>query len=489
MVCIMFAMAVMAAMAANAIEVADTKITGIMVYSEGIVQVTKEGTVCCGSEFYTSIEGNVLPRSLRVLSGSFDIEYISLSVRDEARLERPLTMLDLVNQSLNKKVDFVTDYGYISGLLYRLEGDLLFLSNVKWVKDNKTLKYQFFTMKVSDIQNMLSYDKPVFEPVYHVSETSITQPTYYDSYYNNMLISGRDKKISWKDNGEGSRNVSIVYRSDGVSWEPIYHLDIIEGDSSARFGFWAKISNDLGASLDDVEVGLVAGNIRLLENRYRYGMEYMNAAQSALGNIMNVPDAVIGAAISALEEYEVYHLGKTSLDCGETKLVKVFDKTVNVERDFVWDARSTNTWDAISENGKVHNIYRLVNEENSTWPYGSVSVYRDLMFVGEDTISWTPNGREAKVTVGYAPDIEVKKRVTVKEVPESRWDNRYTATLKMINYKNEKITLTVIDSFPRNAENFKSNLVYIEKPGNLIYWNITLGPGEKKDLIYEYVVD
>ena len=505
----------------NAEEMADLRITEIMVYSEGVIQVTKEGSVCCGNEFYTSVEGNILPRSIRVISGPSDsdieygIEYISLSVRDETQpetlIKRSLTMQDLINQSMNKRVDVIThNYGQVSGLLYRLEGDLMFLSDVTWVNGNKIINTSFFTMKVSDIKNLMSTDTPVFEPAYMatVPETSTTVPgtstispaypgsyysgyysSSYSSYYNTMQVPGRDKQLSWKDDGNGSRNVSILYRSDGVSWEPVYNLDIVEGDTSARFGLWARVSNDMGVSLEGVEMSLVAGNIRLLENRYGMGMEYMNAAQSALGNMMAIPDAVIGASISALEEYEVYYLGKTSLDFGETKLVKVFDKEVAIKRDFVWDARSANTWDTIIEDGKVHNIYRLINDENTTWPYGTVSVYRDLMFVGEDTMSWTPNGREAKVTVGYAPDIEVKKRVTVKEDPENRWRSHHTATLKMTNYKNEQITLTVIESFNRDAENFKSNMIYTEKPGNLLFWNVTLGPGEKKDLTYEFKVD
>ncbi|ODS41453.1 MAG: hypothetical protein A7315_06085 [Candidatus Altiarchaeales archaeon WOR_SM1_79] len=470
---------------ANAGEMVDTRITEITVYPNDVVHVMKEGDACCGSEFYTIIEGGIVPGSVRVIGEQARVESISITAyiknetkeTKETKIKRPLTIGDMVNQSMGKKIEAVTSYGDVSGTLYMLEGDLMFLSDARWIRSNETLEMPFFTMKVSDIRNMVFREKPDFQQVYktvfEVPGVRIPAPpvSSYDPYtYYTGSVTGRDSKLSWRYGGEGRRDVDIVYRASGVSWEPVYHLDIDE-DKTAGFGFWVKITNNMGIDLENVNVKVVAGNIKM-EGVYR-SMEYMSATQVAFGNVAF--GSAIGAAVSALEEYEVYDLGEISLNAGETKIVRVFGKNVEFERDYVWDARLDDVnWRYVSEmkNGNV-----------------TVSVYRDMMLIGMDTISWTPNGREAKVTVGYAPDIEVRKRVTVKEIPGDQYGYYHKGTLKMINYKNEEVKLTVMDTLPGDAEGFKSNINYDEKPGNLLYWNITLNPGEEKDLTYTYMTD
>ena len=475
----------------SAEEMVDTNITDIVVYPNGVAQVTEKGAACCGSEFYTAIDTGIVPGTVRVIEG-FPVESVSISAyipaKNETSLKRPLTIADMINQSINKQIEAVTTYGGISGTLYMLEGDLMFLSGIRWTSGNETTELPFFTMGVSDIRNLIFRDKPDFAPVYKVSETPQPYNYYssYNSYYPQYNVPASGSRLSWKDSGNGSRAVSIKYRTHGISWTPVYNFDIDDKDKTGGFGFWAIVTNSMNANLTNVSVKLVAGNIKIQGGMYDR-MEYNTATQMAYENI--AAGGVIGAAISMLEEYAVYDMGKISLNTGETKIIKVFDKGVKFEKDYVWDARLDNAdWRYTSEmeNGKVQNIYRLTNEENETWPYGTASVYRDGMLIGEDTISWTPKGREAKVTVGYAPDIEVKKRVTAKEIAGRSGDYDYRATLKMRNYKNEKTTLTVIDTLPSNAKDFESNIKYEEKPGNLLYWNVTLNPGQEMDLTYTY---
>jgi len=129
----------------------------------------------------------------------------------------------------------------------------------------------------------------------------------------------------------------------------------------------------------------------------------------------------------------------------------------------------------------------MVKNEGETWPQGTVNVYRDMYLIGQDQIEWTPMGREAKVTVGYAPDIEVKKRATSKTL--DRYDYSHAVTLSLKNYKDEPATVEVIDNYPQHAIDFEAGLDYEEKPGNLLYWTITLAPGEQRNVTYSYWTD
>jgi len=111
------------------------------------------------------------------------------------------------------------------------------------------------------------------------------------------------------------------------------------------------------------------------------------------------------------------------------------------------------------------------------------------MLIGQDGIEWTPKGREAKVTIGVASDIVAKKKATVKEIsPENRHDDdyEYTITILLTNYKDKPATVKVFDNFVSDALDLTSNPGFKEKPGNPMAWEITLGPGEEKKIVYAY---
>ena len=130
-----------------------------------------------------------------------------------------------------------------------------------------------------------------------------------------------------------------------------------------------------------------------------------------------------------------------------------------------------------------------MKNNGKTWPEGIVNVYQDYMLIGQDGIQWTPKGREAKVTIGVASDIVVKKKATVKEIsPDDRYndDYKYTITIDLVNYKDKQVTVKVFDTFPSNALELGSNPGFEEKPGNQMAWEISLGPGEEKEIVYTY---
>ena len=138
--------------------------------------------------------------------------------------------------------------------------------------------------------------------------------------------------------------------------------------------------------------------------------------------------------------------------------------------------------------GKVQKIFKIKNN-GKTWPQGIVNVYQDYMLIGQDGIEWTPKGREAKVTIGVASDIVAKKKATVIETsPDNRYDDdyKYTITILLTNYKDKQVTVKVFDNFVSDALELKSNPDFEEKPGNQMAWEITLGPGEEKQIVYTY---
>ena len=58
----------------------------------------------------------------------------------------------------------------------------------------------------------------------------------------------------------------------------------------------------------------------------------------------------------------------------------------------------------------------------------------------------------------------------------------------MKNRKTEPVTIEILSDFPRSGENLEVNIPYVEKPGNIMSWNITLNSGEGKSIVYKYLV-
>jgi hypothetical protein len=108
--------------------------------------------------------------------------------------------------------------------------------------------------------------------------------------------------------------------------------------------------------------------------------------------------------------------------------------------------------------------------------------------MGEDSITWTPKGRKAKVTIGNAPDIEVSKKTTTVDVGYNSYRRKHTTTLKLKNYKSNEVTLMLTDYYPNNLEDgsFQTSHEFVQKPGNLMELNVTLAAGASEEIVYSY---
>jgi hypothetical protein len=294
------------------------------------------------------------------------------------------------------------------------------------------------------------------------------------------------------------RKAQLRYITSGISWEPVYFLDI-QNDKQAQFKFLAKIANDNIDNLTNTNVKLVAGSINLLSynvgNHYYYDTMTQSALQSNAG-FASAEYRYTAPVISALAEYYTYSLpDPISLNPQEIIILPMLDNQVNYKKEYVYDARTDsnrgwynyNSWEQ-EASGKVQNIYKIMNE-GQTLPMGIVTVYLNGMLIGEDSIQWTPKGKEAKITVGTASDIEAKRKETVKRINFNYnnydYDHKIVITLK--NYKSEKVTVKVLEAFTPEALNMSANIPYTEKPGNLMEWNIDLNAGQAKDLIYTFM--
>lgn len=283
--------------------------------------------------------------------------------------------------------------------------------------------------------------------------------------------------VTWKSGG--GRQARVSYLSSGLSWSPVYFLD---AGGSSRFEYWAKVDNDF-EDLEEARIRLVGGEIQILSSSPRYDYAY-KAAGAVMAEAPAEPEAGYfdqAPVVSAEGEYEVYDLGRKSVKDEESRLISIFAGSVTPEKEYVWDARYSGD--------SVQRIY-VVENPGRTWVSGKVKVFEDGMLVGEDSIPWTPNGEEARITIGRAPDIDVSKRTTSVDTGAG-WEaaRKHTTTLKLENRKSESVTVSIKDSYPsRMIEGtFSTSHSFIQKPGNLMELNVTLSAGAEEEIVYSYM--
>ena len=476
----------------------DFEFKDITIYPHSIVLIRKEATVSSGNKFFTNVEGNVFPGCVRIIEKGATIKEIN--VKSNFRILTPsatniFDISKLLKESKGTLVELITSDGFYQGKVLWVLNGFIFLSDAYLQKifgdkiEERNASY--ICLKISDIKNIILMEEP---DISDMMEPEEREPKADNS---------PKTRISWEDTGSGSRKVTIIYIVSGISWESKYFLDTFTSfsdgnEDESTLEHWASISNNIGYDLTDVNIRLVAGDIKL-ENPGNNGggVEFkMYYAQSLIGDYREDSSSNPDQPSSfSMQEYEVYTLPyKITLKKGETKLIQIQTCDVEIVTEYVYDATHLTPnrnryrdWENEAA-GKVQKILKVKNN-GKTWPAGMVTVYQDYMVIGQDGIQWTPKGREAKITIGVASDIEVKKKVTVKKIEtENKYDDDYdyTVTITIHNYKDEQVSVKVFDKFVNDALNLASNPDFEEKPGNLMEWKVSLSSDEDKKIVYTY---
>ncbi|MFH1200389.1 MAG: DUF4139 domain-containing protein [Candidatus Micrarchaeota archaeon] len=481
----------------------DFTVKEAVIYPQKVALVTKEATIKYGNSFSTVLDSNAYPKSVRIQEDNARVLGIRLARQEMPKpsQDTQLPLLDaktILLQNQNRFLRLITDTGMASGTVMAVSGDTVVLSNAQYslAISNALVNSSspYMTLQLSAIRQVALAEKPV------IPNATASPPAANPSYppYNQYSQPTGNYTLSWTDSGSTPRKATLSYFTKGLSWEPVYYLDIGSGPK-AKFQFLAKIDNALGSEFSDVR--LVAGNINLA-NYPLSSQDYRDSyAQGAMGEsgYMELPDSS-APSVSSLDEYEVYSLPGISLQPHEIAIMSIFDDNVEYVKEYVYDARANsqrswqnyNSWEQEAD-GKVRNIYRVKNA-GQTWPSGIVSVYSQGVLIGEDSIEWTTKAREAKVTAGVASDIEASRKETVKRFVKSdkynsNYDYSHSVTIALKNYKVEKVSVRVLDSFPAEALNLTTKTAFVEKPGNLMEWIVALQPGEAKELSYTFITD
>ena len=142
---------------------------------------------------------------------------------------------------------------------------------------------------------------------------------------------------------------------------------------------------------------------------------------------------------------------------------------------------------------------QVTNSSALTLLPGPVNIFRDGEFIGAARLEAIAPGQEFKLFLGPDEQVRAERELSAREVDKNFIGNVrrqfYAYTVKMENLKPYAARATVLDQIPvSRSEQIKVKLRQCEPQPHLdelgiLRWELTLPPGAKQQLRYEYSVE
>jgi len=248
----------------------------------------------------------------------------------------------------------------------------------------------------------------------------------------------------------GETDLTVAYQLSGLSWQPQYVGFLNEEREKLYLRGTAHIMNETDRSFRGVELNLLAGE-PAREKQSRNALFMAAAQESAQAKGVAPPQKVF--------EYYRY-----TPDFPVEVPEKVATRVKFLERDSV-DFKRYYRFEPASSSA-VTTMVELDNSEETGLGLplagGTVRIYEDTAektFLGADALPNTPQGKEVKLELGDAFDVEgTRKRMTHEKVGERIWKDQITLELK--NRKEKSVQVKVIEGLRGSWEILKSSHDY-----------------------------
>ena len=245
--------------------------------------------------------------------------------------------------------------------------------------------------------------------------------------------------------------LGISYLTEGLNWHVEYSAVVKADDESMKLTSWASIENRSGASYENAELTLVAGEVnRVQGNRKAVLRERFDGVATMSARVM--PQFEEQKAF----EYHSYRLsGRTALENnGVVQLTMLGETDVSVGKHYVFDG-------AMHPSG-VQTRFRLENSKQTglglPMPRGTVRMYQTAedgtqLYIGEDRIIDLAKDETAYLTVGQAFDLQgARVQVSSRQPSKGVVEERYEITLR--NHSEKAVAMKVIEHM-RQGPNWK----------------------------------
>jgi hypothetical protein len=252
------------------------------------------------------------------------------------------------------------------------------------------------------------------------------------------------------DSGSDRQRVEVSYLTQSLNWKADYVMVIDKDDRIGDLTGWVTLTNNSGATYDNAQLKLVAGDVQRVGGRQNMMKRAMAVAESAA-------DAA-GFVEEGFFEYHLYTLGRpTTVKNNEQKQVTLLEASdFGIKKHLIFYGASyyyRGSYGYVESNTKIGVYLDFDNSEKNQLgmplPGGVVRVYKAdksgaQQFIGEDRIDHTPRDERIRIKTGEAFDVVGDRRQMNYEVlsscvSESTWE------VELRNHKDEDVEVEVVE--------------------------------------------
>lgn len=285
-------------------------------------------------------------------------------------------------------------------------------------------------------------------------------------------------------------DLKLTYLTTGLAWKADYVGTLNEDDTGLDLQGWVTLTNNSGIGYRGAKLQVVAGT----PNRVPVARREMK--------LQRMQDVVVTAESKVEEEalldYHLYTLPHaTTIANNQTKQVAFMAAPeVEVTKLYEFTAFGVGT----SEWQPVGVFVEMDNTEEAglglPLPKGIVRLYKadskgQPQFVGEDRIAHTPEGEEARLTVGQAFDVTVSRRQTdYRDESRGQGPNRIrqfraTQEVTLKNAKAEPVAVDFIQRFYGDWEILEESAPHVKRDAEHAVWTVEIPAKSEATATYE----
>lgn len=280
----------------------------------------------------------------------------------------------------------------------------------------------------------------------------------------------------------GSREVELSYLSSGLTWQADYVAELNNDERQLNFKGWVSLTNESGASYNNAQLQLVAGEVNVVEDARQLSLE-----------TMAVPAPMAAASKKAMTEeamfeYHLYTLERptTILENQKKQVALLQADGVLSKKEFILrgsDYYYRGQADNLGERQDVGVELEVKNEKERGLgmpiPAGVVRVYKKdsrgfLQFVGEDRIEHTPDKEIMRLRLGTAFDVTAeKKQTSFRKISgigpyNYNYESSYQITIK--NAKDEAVQVKVLEPIPGDWKIVSESQAHTKESAHSASW-------------------
>jgi hypothetical protein len=283
--------------------------------------------------------------------------------------------------------------------------------------------------------------------------------------------------LIWKIEPKRAKKVNVSYLSRGFQWDANYVIELM--DNTLSIVGWAEIENQSGATYENANIKLIAGDVKRVEE---------DESDYEMARGMKMYAAAPQAEEKSFFDYHMYTLlHPTTLKNNQTKQINILSgSNVPYKKYYNLD----------TDEEKVNVIVEFENSKKSglgiAMPKGKIKFYMadtdgSLEFIGEDVIDHTPKDEIIKQTIGNAFDITFEYDQVDRKKINGFEHYRYECIIR--NHKEEAAEVHLEHHIWGVWDMVYSSHDYIKNAASWLEFVVNVPADSEEKISFEYKID